>query len=414
MGGEWFQNEPYENLAYWDMIDFGQQIDHPRRTRDNVNAHELPMTSVRAYSRFRDVQRKVHPDGHYAAQYMLFTSQPHVYRAVLEEDPYPIKAIIVQNGEPLVNYGGAKLGHKAFTSDKLDLLVVMDHWQTPTAQLADYILPATDCLERGELSMRWGFTRMFSVGQACVEPTHERRDDYDLWAALGRRLLDPADWPENVEGALDMFLAPSGKSYREWAEGPGPNCYLPQSTRSRKYLEHGFATQSGKVELIPGFLAEFGIDPRPVYTGPPFARPDVDDEDRYPLQMLTGSRVLEFQGSTMRQSAKMLARHPEPLVEMHPDTAAQHGIADGDWVEISRPEGAIRQKAKVTGNILPGTINLAGYWWDPTRGPTRDLSGVWEANGNAIVPDDPKLSSYVGDQPLRGMRCRIDKVEVPA
>jgi hypothetical protein len=48
------------------------------------------------------------------------------------------------------------------------------------------------------------------------------------------------------------------------------------------------------------------------------------------------------------------------------------------------------------------------------RGPGEDLSGVWEANGNAITPDDPKLSSFVGDQPLRGLRCRIHRVNAPA
>ena len=413
LGGEMLEDDPYENLAYWDMIDFTQQINHPDRTRDNVNAHDIEIASVKGYAAFREAMKEVKPDGHYAAQYMLFTSQPHVYRAVIDQDPYPIKAILVQNGEPLVNYGGSKLAAEAFTSENLELFVVMDHWLTPTAQLADYVLPAADCLERPELAMRWGFTRMFTTGQQCVEPQHERRDDYDLWSGLGRRLLNPEDWPERVEDALDMFLAPSGRTFADWAEDPDQNYYLPMDRKFQKYHERGFATKSGKVELIPHFLEQFGIDPRPVYTGPPYAEPDVDDEDAYPLQMLTGSRVLEFMGSTMRQSRKMRARHPVPLVDMHPDTAAQYGIADGDWIEISRPEGAIRQRARVTDAIRPGTINLAGYWWDPMRGPTEDLSGVWEANGNAITPDDPKLSSFVGDQPLRGMRCQVRRVNAP-
>lgn len=412
LGGEMLQDEAYENLAYWDLIDFTRLIDHPARTRDNVNAHDVRIASIKGYAAFRKAMAKVKPDGHYAAQYMLFTSQPHVYRAVIEGDPYPIRAIIVQNGEPLVNYGGSRLAYEAFTSEELELLVVMDHWLTPTAQLADYVLPATDFLERPELSMRWGFTRMFSVGQQSVAPLFERRDDYDLWAGIGRRLLDPLDWPEQVDEMLDRFLAPSGRTHREWGES-GASCYLPENRTFQKYREHGFATASGKVELIPSLFEQFGIDPRPVYTGPPYARPDVDDEAAYPLQMLTGSRVLEFMGSTMRQSKKMLARHPEPLVQIHPETAATYNIADGDWVEIARPEGAIRQRATVTDAIRPGTINLAGYWWDPKRRPGADLSGVWEANGNAITPYDPKLSSFVGDQPLRGLRCSIRHVNAP-
>jgi anaerobic selenocysteine-containing dehydrogenase len=412
-GGEALDDEPYETLDYVKMIDFAALIDHPARTRDNVSAQDVPISSVKGYAAFREAMARVQPHGHFASQYMLFTSQPHVYRAVLEGDPYPIRAIIVQNGEPMVNYGGSKLAHRAFTSDALELLVVMDHWLTPTAQLADYVLPAADFLERPELAMRWGFTRMFSVGQKTVEPMFERRDDYDLWSGLGRRLLDPADWPQEVEAALDRFLAPSGRNHRAWADG-GPSSYLPTERRFQKYKTRGFATPSGKVELIPSLFEKFGIEARPIYTGPPYARPDVDDEAAYPLQMLTGSRVVEFMGSTMRQSKKMHARHPEPRVEIHPQTAGQHGIADGDWVEIARPEGAIRQRALLTDSIRPGTINLAGYWWDPKRGPGPDLSGVWEANANAITPFDAKLSSFVGDQPLRGLRCRIARVEEQA
>jgi len=412
-GGETLLNEPYENLAYWDLIDFGQLIDHPLRTRDNVSAGEIPISSVAGYAAFREAMGKVQPDGHYAAQYLLFTNPAHVYRAVLDGDPYRVRAIIVQNGEPLVNYGGSRRAHEAFTSEELELLVVMDHWQTPTAQLADYILPAADFLERPELNMRWGFTRMFNTGQQASEPLFERRDDYDLWAALGRRLLDPAEWPEDVTEMLDRFLAPSGRTHAQWAAGE-QNSYLPGPRRYRKYEQTGFATPSGKVELVPSMFEKFGIEARPIYTGPPYAVPDVDDEDEYPLQMLTGSRVLEFMGSTMRQARKMRARHPEPLVDLHPDTAAKYGIADGDWLEISRPEGAIRQKALVTDKVKPGVINLAGYWWDPMRRPGRDLSGVWEANANAITPGDARLSNFVGDQALRGLRCRIRKVNAPA
>lgn len=412
-GGEVLNDDHYETLDYMGLIGFPDLVDHPARTRDNVNAGEVPISSVKGYAAFLDAMARLHPEGHYAAQYMLFTSQPHVYRAILEGEPYSIRAVIVQNGEPMVNYGGARLAHQAFTSDELELLVVMDHWLTPTAQLADYALPAADFLERPELSMRWGFTRMFTVGQQTTEPMFDRHDDYDLWSGLGRRLLDPADWPEDVTDMLDRFLAPSGRTHREWADG-GPCYYLPENVQFQKYKQRGFATPSGKVELIPTLLQQFGIDPRPVYTGPPYARPDVDDEAAYPLQMLTGSRVKEFMGSTMRQAEKMRLWHPEPLVEIHPETAAEYGIADGDWVEITRPEGSIRQRASVTDTIIPKTINLAGYWWEPERGPGPDLSGVWVANANAITPYDPSLSSFVGDQPLRGMRCRISRLETSA
>jgi thiosulfate reductase / polysulfide reductase chain A len=409
LGGEALDDEPFELIDYMDNIGFPSLINHPARTRDNVSAGDIPISSVAGYAAFREAMKAVHPEGPFVAQYLLFTNPPAVYRAVLNHDPYPIRAVIVQNGEPLVNYGGAKLAYEALTSDELELLVVMDLWQTPTAQLADYILPAAGFLERPEVGMSWGFTRAFSVGQQAVKPLHDRHDDYELWAALGRRLLDPSDWPEDVEDMFDRFLAPSGKSFKEWSESE-QNWFIPQR-HFKKYEQHGFATKSGKVELIPSLLTEFGIDPLPTYTGPPYAVPDVDDEQAYPLQMITGSRVMTFQGSTMRQARRLRDIHPEPRVDLHPDTAARYGIEEGDWVIIERPEGSIRQRARFTTGIEVNTINLDGYWWYPTRKPGPELSGVWEANANAITPNDPALANFVGDQPLRGLRCRIRREE---
>ena len=150
----------------------------------------------------------------------------------------------------------------------------MDYWLTPTAQLADYVLPAADFLERPDISAHWGIGNFFVVGQQAVEPLLERHNDYELWAGLGRRLLDPADWPETLEEMLDRFLAPSGRTFEEWADGP-VNHYFPRPKLAQVRGE-GFATRSGKVELVPTLLAELGVDPSPRYTGPPYAAPDAD------------------------------------------------------------------------------------------------------------------------------------------
>jgi anaerobic selenocysteine-containing dehydrogenase len=405
-GGEELHNDPYELLDYAANIGFENLIEHPLRTRDNVNAKDVPASSVQAYAAFRDAMRRLHPEGHAAGQYMLFASQPHLYRAILSQDPYPVRAVVVQSGEPITNYGGAKRAYEAFTSDELELLVVMDLWMTPSAQLADYVLPAADFLERPELAMFWGFTRAFAAGQQVVDPQHDRHNDYDLWAGLGRRLLDPSDWPAQLDGMLDRFVAPSGKSFSDWADGD-KNWYAPVRTEWKTYEHRGFATRSGKVELMPTLLAELGIDPKPTYSGPPYARPDVTSEDEYPLLMITGTRVMAYMGSTLRQARRLRAKHPEPVVEIHPWTAAEHQINEGDWVIIERPEGRIRQRAHITDAIRPETINAAGYWWDPDEPPGPGLSKGFEWNVNAITPSDPSLSSFVGDQPLRGLRCRI-------
>jgi anaerobic selenocysteine-containing dehydrogenase len=405
-------NQPYDTdqFAWLDTVGFDNLVDHPLRTRESVNAAETPIASITGYKAFRDAMAEVHPQGHTGCAYMLFASQPAIYKAVLERAPYPIRSIIVQGGEPLLAMGGAKKAYEALTSPNLDLLVVMDLFMTPTAQLADYVLPTAGFLERSDISAHWGLGNFFVAGQKVVEPMYDRHNDYDLWAGLGRRLLDPGNWPEDLEGMLDLFLAPSGKTFEEWADGP-TNHHFPRP-QWRKYERQGFATASGKVELVPTLFDRLGVDSSPTYTGPPYSKADADPDD-YPLRMIPGSRVRELTASALRQTVRLNRIHPEPLCDIHPTTAESHGIADGDWIEIERPEGVIRQRARLTDGIRQDTINPDGYWWEPSEAPNEPhLSGVWTANANALTPADPSLSSFAGDQPLRGARCRIRRAEI--
>ncbi|MEU3273103.1 molybdopterin-dependent oxidoreductase [Saccharomonospora sp. NPDC006951] len=416
-GGEPLGN-PYDpdTFSWLPNINFEKLVDHPLRTRESVNAHENPITSITGYQAFRDATAKVYPQGHTGTAYVLFASQPAIYRAVTRQDPYPVKAILVQCGEPLLSMGAGRDAYEAFTSDNLELLVTMDMWMTPTAQLSDYVLPAADFMERADLSAHWGIGNFFVVGQQVSTTLGERRNDYDLWAELGRRLSDdPGYWPETVEGMFDRFLEPSGKSYREWADGEVNHRFIKPVFY--KYRERGFATPSGKVELVPSLFERFGIEARPVYTGPPYSILDAPEEE-YPLQMIPGSRVRELTASNLRQSARLRRIHPEPLCDVHPDTAAKYGVADGEWMIIERPEGAIRQRARFDESLRRDTVNPDGYWWNPDeRQYEPHLSGVWVSNANAITPGAPELSSFAGDQPLRGARCRIragDAPEAPA
>jgi anaerobic selenocysteine-containing dehydrogenase len=131
--------------------------------------------------------------------------------------------------------------------------------------------------------------------------------------------------------------------------------------------------------------------------------------------MIPGSRYRELTASNLRQSARLKRIHPEPICDIHPLTAQKLGIEEGEWVVIERPEGSIRQRARISDAMREDTINPDGYWWEPgTPSGEPFLSGVWVSNANAITPSDPKLSSFAGDQPLRGARCRLRKDPTPA
>ena len=108
--------------------------------------------------------------------------------------------------------------------------------------------------------------------------------------------------------------------------------------------------------------------------------------------MIPGSRYRELTASNLRQSARLKRIHPEPIMDIHPLTAAELGIEDGEWVLIERPEGVIRQRAHFNEGIRLDTVNPDGYWWEPgTQTGEPSLSGVWVSNANAITPSGTRV-----------------------
>ena len=405
-GGSVFLNHP-DSLALQENIHWDRQLDHPLKTRDNVGAEKYPFASIRGYRLFREAQAKIYPKGLALAYFLMLVSSDSVWPAILDGQPYPIKAVVTQGSNPLVSLGDSRTIYRALKSDELSLHVAMDLTHTPTTMLADYVLPAADWLERPNFSGQWGFGDTYWAGAQAVRPLGERRDDYALWQELGNRLGQESLWPDRLEGMFDLILKPTGTTFEKMLKEKEPwHIATPQF---RRYEGRGFATFSGKVELIPSILERLGYDARPLYGEPgrtPTATPELAQE--YPLILISGGRVISYYHSSYREQEKLRQLRPHPLLEIHPQTAHDLGIADGDPVYIETPEGKVRQRARLNEGIDPRVVHADGHWWYPEL-PGKDpcLFGVWESNINSIAPGDSKMFNYEGDNPLRALLCRV-------
>ena len=149
-------------------------------------------------------------------------------------------------------------------------------------------------------------------------------------------------------------------------------------------------------------LEQLGYAPLPYYSEPPespLSTPDVAEE--YPLVLTSGARVSNFFTPEHRQLPRLRRGHPEPLVELHPDTAATLDIKEGEWIWIESKRGKIRQKTKLTKGIDPRAINVEFGWWFPER---KDGDyGVWESNANVLTNIEPPYDPAMGTYQLR--RC---------
>ena len=338
---------------------------------------------------------------------------PSAYQAIITGKPYPLTALFTSHSNPMVTEIATKSVYEALKSPNLQLYVVNEFFMTPSAELADYVLPAATWLERPDI---WAFSDYGSyiwareaVVPHIVPSRYEHLRDYDIWRELGIRLGQEADWPwETLEEVLDYRLAPLGYTLKTF-----PRVIL-RPVVEKKYEKQGFATTTGKVELRSTVLEALGYDPLPKYIVPPES-PQGDPElaKEYPYILITGRRILFYYHAEWRQVESVRKHYPAPIVRVHPETARAEGVADGDWIWIETKRGRVRQKVQLFDKMDPQIISAEHGWWYPEMpGPEPSLHGAFESNINVCMSDDPDhCNPEMGSYPLRTALCRISKAE---
>ena len=342
-----------------------------------------------------------------------------VYRAILHGQPYAVRGMVGFGSNPLLSQPDADVGRAALA--RLEFLVYADLFLTPTAALADVVLPVSSAWEREGLRVGFGPTlegeAFVQLRGAVVAPQGESRSDIWIVCELARRLGLGEEFFGGDEDAGHRFvLAPSGVSIEELRAKP-EGVRVPLETRYRKYAEPadgggtGFATPSRRVEIYSQRFLDHGQAPLPQYVEPalsPVSRPDL--AARYPL-VLTSAKVVQFCHSQHRSLAQLRRHSPDPLVELHPAAAGSRGIKADDWVLIETPRATIRARARLNHRLAPGVIWGQFGWWqacEPLGLPGYDVDGPGSANYNALIDTDV-ADPISGTVPLRSYLCEVRK-----
>ena len=328
---------------------------------------------------------------------------PTLLRAMREGVPYPVKAFLVFGNNTLTTYGNARQAREALLA--LDLLVVADLFMTPTAELADIVLPAASWPELDQLAGLPTVAANVVLAQQKAVRVGECKSDEEIFVELARKMNLPVG-TESVDEVLASQLANGcGLTLAEIRD----RGFYTVPFRYRKHEDGGFRTPTGRIELYATRFAAMGYDPLPYYEEPPespLATPDVARE--FPLVLTSGARIPFFFNSEHRQLANLRRAHPDPLVEIHPETAGRLGIVKGDWVWIETRRGRIRQKARITDEIDPRVVHVEHGWWFPEEpGPEH---GVWKSNANVLTDNGPPYDPAMGTYQLRALLCRIAPV----
>jgi anaerobic selenocysteine-containing dehydrogenase len=328
-------------------------------------------------------------------------------RAMLDGDPYPLRALYLAGGNPVVNMQNTRRTWEAFKS--LELFVVGDFFMTPTAELADYVLPATTWLERDECCDE-SYMNCVAARQKAIEPLYESRDDVQMVIDLVKKIpwADRKYLPwESSQEFNDFRVQGMGMTFDQFKE----KGYIAIEAAYKQYEEKGFATPTGKVEVFSTIFEKHGYAPLPTYVEPPespLSTPELLKD--YPYILITGGRTIEYYHSSGRQIEPLRKRIPDPEIEIHPDAAGKEMIEEGEWVWVETPQikgERVRFKVKFSSGIDPRVVHAQHGWWFPEN-PAPD-HGCFESNIDVVLSDGPPREPICGSVPTRGTLCKIYK-----
>ncbi len=328
-----------------------------------------------------------------------------VIKSILKGDPYYIRAAFVQASNPLSCWPNIQEVYQAFK--KLDFLAVSDMFMTPTAALTDIVFPVASYLEFDGIQMppNGALVQL----QQKVAQIGECRSDHDIINGLAKRLgLGEYFW-DSIDNFWDAILQPVGLTFEEFKKMGRFTGRDKQPKQYKKYEQNGFKTFSGKVELYSNQLGEWGFDPLPTYYEPPetpYSAPELVKE--YPLQCTT-RKLSVYRHSGGRQIPSLRRSHPEPVTIIHPETAKNLGIKNGDWVCIETKRGRIKQKASLSTGVDQRVVVVDHAWWFPERGEA-ELFGWADSNYNVLTDDKAPFNREMGSFNIRGLACKIYKV----
>jgi anaerobic selenocysteine-containing dehydrogenase len=323
-----------------------------------------------------------------------------VWDAVLTEKPYPVKMLFFISSNPLMTRANAREVYRALR--KVDFMVVSDFFITPTAELADIVLPSATWLEMDYIGDFWK-RHGYLLPRRKVIQVDECRSDHEMLNDLAHRVGQGEHWWDDFEQALDWILAPMGITWKDFKKMD----YIRGERVEQKYNLKGFSTPTRKFELYSTLLEKWGYDPLPQYREPlesPYSKPEWGEQ--YPYILITGRRLPGFFHSENRQLPWARELHRDPVVEIHPDTAKKEGIREGDWVVIESPRGKVRQRAKLFEGMDPRVVSAEHAWWFPEK---KDPGHGWDESNINILTDNAyeNCDPAMGATHIRTLLCRI-------
>ena len=263
-----------------------------------------------------------------------------------------IEALVVYNSNPVAVAPESRKVTQGFAREDL-FTVVLEHFMTDTADMADYVLPATTQLEHLDVHTAYGHTYAL-INEPAIAPLGQAKPNTQIFRELAARMgFDEPCFADSDEQLARMAFKPEWVDFEALRARGWVKLALPDAP----FAHGGFPTPGGKALAdapglgVPDYLPNY----ESAASAPELAR-------RYPLAMISPP-ARNFLNSTFVNLQSLRDVEGEPLLEIHADDAAPRGIADGAVVRVFNDRGDYRCRCRVSARARPGVVNGLGIWW---------------------------------------------------
>lgn len=274
-----------------------------------------------------------------------------------------IEAVLVYNSNPVAIAPDSSVVARGFAREDL-FTVVLEHFQTDTADYADILLPATTQLEHVDAHSSYGH-RYMMANNAAIAPMGEAKSNTEFFRLLAKALdfTDPCFSESDDQIAAQAFNYQHPRTQHTNWEQLKQQGWSKLQMPEAAFAHGGFTTPSGKCEFYSQQMADAGLDPLPAYV-PPYesvvSNPAL--ASRYPLSMISPP-ARNFLNSTFVNVKSLRDTEGEPHLDIHPEDAASRQIIAGDMVRIFNDRGSFVAKARVTDKARAGLVVGLSIWW---------------------------------------------------
>ncbi|WP_433704020.1 molybdopterin-containing oxidoreductase family protein [Paraburkholderia sacchari] len=287
-----------------------------------------------------------------------------------------IEAIVVYNSNPVAVAPDSAKVAAGFAREDL-FTIVLEQFQTDTADYADLLLPATTQLEHLDVHKSYGHTYVMA-NLPAIAPVGEARPNTEIFRSIARvmGLSEPALFESDEEVAARAFdWSDPALAGADWARLKQDG-WVKLNIADAPFANGGFRTPTGKCEFYSEALTKAGLDPVPDYV-PPYESADGAPElaARYPLAMISPP-ARNFLNSTFVNVESLRATEGEPHLDLHPADAARRAIADGDQVRIFNDRGSMQARARVSDRAREGLVVGLSIWWKKLAPDGRNANEV--------------------------------------